>query len=103
MFLWSKFFIPTLRENPSEVENIGQRFLLRAGYIRRDGAGSFAFLPLARRALRKIVQVIRNQMDSASAQEFHVERISPLKFARELRSYKQFPQVWYQFQTELES
>ena len=103
MFLWSKFFIPTLRENPSEVENIGQRFLLRAGYIRRDGAGSFAFLPLARRALRKIVQVIRNQMDSASAQEFHVEQISPLKFARELRSYKQFPQVWYQFQTELES
>jgi len=99
--LWSKLFIPTLRSEPSETD-VGTRFLIRAGYIRRDAA-NIAFLPLARRALRKVVQVIRDEMDAIGGQEFHVEHSNPLKLARELRSYKQLPQIWYQFQSRLES
>lgn len=101
MNLWSKLFIPTLRAEPSETE-VGKRLLIRAGYIRRVAA-NVAFLPLARRALRKIVQVIRDEMDAIGGQEFHVEHSNPLNLARELRSYKQLPQIWYQFQSQLES
>jgi prolyl-tRNA synthetase len=76
---------------------------VRAGYIRRVGAGNVACLPLARRALRKIVQIVREEMDASGGQEFHFAPGHPVQLARELRSSKQLPQIWYQFQTGLES
>ena len=82
---------------------MGERLLLRAGYIRRVGAGNVAFLPLARRALRNIVQVVREEIDAIGGQEFHIAPGHPVQLARELRSYKQLPQIWYQFQAGLES
>src|SRR5579885_3004438 len=80
---WSKLFIPTLRE--------GNRLLARAGYMRgRD------YLFLGRRTLSKIVSNIRREMASIGAQEVLIAG-SVRDIAAELRSYRQLPQIWFQF------
>ena len=61
---WSQLFIPTLRENPAEAEVVSHQLLLRAGYIRQLSAGIYNYLFLAQRSLRKIQQIIREEMDA---------------------------------------
>ncbi|MGA2184464.1 MAG: YbaK/EbsC family protein [Bryobacteraceae bacterium] len=88
---WSKLFIPTLRENPAEAETVSDRFLARAGYVRRG------YLFLGNRALRKIAQVVREEMEAIGAQEVSLpDEDAVATVARELRSYRQLPQIWYQ-------
>lgn len=101
--LWSRLFIPTLRESPSEAESASHRFLLRAGYIRALPAGSYAYLFLAQRSLQKIQRIIREEMESIGAQEILLPATQQeAALARgELRSYKQLPQIWYQIQRKL--
>ncbi len=66
---WSKLFIPTLRENPAEAEVVSHQLLLRAGYIRQSSAGVYSYLLLAQRALLKITQIVREEMDAIGGQE----------------------------------
>ena len=49
---WSKFFLPTLREDPKEAEAISHKLMMRAGLIRRLGSGAYTYLPLGLRALQ---------------------------------------------------
>ena len=58
--LWSKLFIPTLRETPAEAEVPSHQLLLRAGYIRQVAAGIYSYLMLAQRSLLKIQQIVRS-------------------------------------------
>lgn len=74
---WSQLFIPTLRDVPADAEVISHKLLLRAGYIRQLGAGIYSLLPLARRSLLKIEQIIREEMDAAGAQEFYLPALNP--------------------------
>ena len=67
--LWSKLFIPTLRENPAEAEVASHQLLLRAGYIRQLSAGIYSYLFLAQRSLLKIQQIVREEMDAIGGQE----------------------------------
>ncbi|MGB8099848.1 MAG: proline--tRNA ligase [Terracidiphilus sp.] len=76
MHRWSKLFIPTLREAPSDAEVASHKFLLRAGYIRQLGAGIYNYLPLGQRALNKIVAIVREEMDTIG-QEFYLPAILP--------------------------
>src|SRR5579862_8942577 len=88
---WSKVFIPTLREDPAESQSAAHRLLIRAGYMRgRD------YLFLGRRALRRIVHIARREMDAIGGQEVLIAG-SMRAVAAELRSYRQLPQIWYQF------
>jgi prolyl-tRNA synthetase len=80
---WSQAFIPTLREVPAEAEAPSHRLLLRAGYIRQVSAGIYAHLMLARRSLLKIMQIIREEMDTIGAQEFHLPALNPAELWRE--------------------
>src|SRR5207302_1409518 len=83
---WSKLFIPTLREAPADAEVASHKFLVRSGYIRQLAAGLYSYLFLGQRSIQKISNIVRDEMD---------------KIARkELRSYKQLPQIWYQIQTK---
>src|ERR1051326_2229251 len=100
--LWTRLFIPTLREEPSDVEDLAARLLIRAGYVRRLSRGEFAFLPLGRRSLRRIVSLIRTELDASGAQEFHAPG-NLIELAREIQSHKLLPQIWYQFSSHLES
>lgn len=67
--IWSKFFIPTLREVPQEAETVSHQLLLRAGLIRMVMAGVYSYLPLGLRALNNIEKIIREEMDSRGASE----------------------------------
>src|SRR5882724_11743280 len=67
--LWSKLFIPTLREVPAEAEATSHTLLLRAGYIRQLSAGIYSHLFLSQRALNKIIRIVREEMDAIGAQE----------------------------------
>ena len=91
--LWSKLFIPTLRANPAG-EPPGRQLLQRAGYLR----GADRWLFPARRSLRKIVEITRKEFDAAGAQEMLLPDSGAFEdIAREIRSYKQLPQIWYRF------
>ncbi len=81
--LWSRLFIPTLRENPAEAEVVSHQMLLRAGYIRPLGAGIYNYLPLAQRSLNKIQGIIREEMDAIGGQEFYLPALNPAEVWQE--------------------
>jgi prolyl-tRNA synthetase len=81
--LWSKLFIPTLRENPAEAEVASHQLLLRAGYIRQLAAGIYSYLFLAQRSLLKIQQIVRQEMDAIGAQEMHLPALNPAEVWQE--------------------
>src|SRR5437588_11273176 len=75
--LWSKLFIPTLRENPAEAEVVSHQLLLRAGYIRQLSAGIYSYLFLGQRSIKKISTIIREEMDRIGAQEMFLPALHP--------------------------
>jgi len=74
---YSRFFIPTLRDDPADAEVISHKLLLRAGYIRRVTSGVYDYLPLGLRVLRKIEAVVRDEMNRAGAQEILMPMVQP--------------------------
>lgn len=73
----SQLFFPTLREVPSEAEIISHQLLLRAGFMRKTSAGVYTYLPLALRVLKKIENIVREEMDKADGQEILMPIIQP--------------------------
>ncbi len=65
----SQLYAPTLKEDPADAELASHRLMLRAGMIRKQAAGLYSYLPLAWRSLRKIEDIVRDEMDAAGAQE----------------------------------
>jgi len=65
----STFFLPTLKETPTEAQIASHRLMLRAGLIRQTAAGIYAWLPLGWRVLQKLTQIVREEQDKAGAQE----------------------------------
>jgi prolyl-tRNA synthetase len=80
---WTKTLIPTLREPPAEAEIVSHKLLLRAGLIRKLAGGVYTFLPLGLRALRKVEQIVREEMDRAGAIEVLMPALQP-------------PEIWQQ-------
>ncbi len=73
----SQLFVRTLRDDPSDAEVASHRLLVRAGYIRRQAPGVFAWLPLGLKVRRRIEQIIREEMAAAGAQEVHFPALLP--------------------------
>ncbi|MDF2574141.1 MAG: proline--tRNA ligase [Agromyces sp.] len=73
----SNYFLRTLREDPADAEVASHRLLVRAGYIRRQAPGVFAWLPIGLRVKAKIEQIIREEMTSAGAHEVHFPALLP--------------------------
>ncbi|PNH86682.1 proline--tRNA ligase [Arthrobacter sp. AFG20] len=73
----SKLFLRTLREDPADAEVASHRLLVRAGYIRRAAPGIYTWLPLGLSVLRKVEQIIREEMDAIGAQEVHFPALLP--------------------------
>lgn len=72
-----KFYMPTLKETPSDAEIPSHQLLLRAGLIRKAASGIYAYLPLGERVLRKIEAIVREEMDRAGAQEIRTSILQP--------------------------
>ncbi|AWB85940.1 proline--tRNA ligase [Mycetocola zhujimingii] len=73
----TNYFLKTLREDPSDAEVISHRLLVRAGYIRRQAPGIFAWLPLGLKVKGKIEEIIRDEMTRAGAHEVHFPALLP--------------------------
>jgi prolyl-tRNA synthetase len=82
MHRWSKLFIPTLREAPTDAEVASHKLLLRAGYVRQLGAGIYSYLPLGQRSINKIVAIVREEMDKIG-QEFLLPTLNPVELWQE--------------------
>lgn len=79
----SKLLLSTLRESPSDAEVISHQLMLRAGYIRQLAAGIYAYLPLGKRVLQRIENIIREEMDRSDAQELLMPAIQPIELWKE--------------------
>jgi prolyl-tRNA synthetase len=75
--LFSRMLIPTLKETPAEAEAVSHRLLLRAGMIRKLAAGIYDYLPLGLKVLRKVENIVRQEMDRAGAQEVLLPAVQP--------------------------
>ncbi len=73
----SELFVRTLREDPADAEVPSHRWLVRAGYIRRAAPGIYTWLPLGYRVLRKVEEIVREEMDAIGAQEVHFPALLP--------------------------
>jgi prolyl-tRNA synthetase len=76
MHRWSESFIPTLREAPADAEVASHKFLVRAGYIRQLAAGIYSYLFLGNRSFKKIMGIVREEMDKIG-QEFFLPLLHP--------------------------
>ncbi len=79
----SVLHVPTLKEDPAEAELASHRLLLRAGMIRKTAAGIYTFLPLGWRALHKIEQIVREEMDAIGSQEMMMPAVQPAELWHE--------------------
>ncbi len=83
----SRYFLPTLRETPKEAEIVSHRLMLRAGMLRQEAAGIYAWLPLGFRVLKKIEQIVREEQDRAGAIELLMPTLQLADLWRETGRY----------------
>src|ERR1700751_4406227 len=86
----SQYFLPVLRENPSEAQIVSHRLMLRAGMIRQSSAGIYSGLPLGLRVLKKVERIVREEQDRAGAQEILMPTIQPAELWRESGRYDDY-------------
>jgi len=83
----SQYFLPTLKENPSEAQIVSHRLMLRAGLVRQTSAGIYAWLPLGLKVLRNIERIVRDEQDATGAQEVLMPTIQSADLWRESGRY----------------
>src|SRR4029078_934408 len=90
----SRYFLPILRETPKEAELVSHRLMLRAGLIRQEAAGIYAFLPLGFRVLRKVCDIVREEQDRAGALELLMPTLQSAELWRDSGRYDAYgPQM----------
>lgn len=91
----SKMYMPTLREVPADAEIPSHQLLLRAGMIRQLVSGIYSYLPLGYRVIRKIEQIVREEMDNAGSQELLMSAIQPRELWEATNRWEDFgPEMW---------
>ena len=86
----SRYFLPILRETPKEAEIVSHRLMLRAGMLRQEAAGIYAFLPLGLRVLQRICEIVREEQNRAGAIELLMPTIQPAELWRESGRYDDY-------------
>ncbi len=86
----SRYFMPTLKEDPKEAQIVSHRLMLRAGMIQQSSAGIYSWLPLGHRVLKKIEQVVREEQDKAGAVEILMPTIQPADLWRTSNRYDDY-------------
>jgi len=86
----SRYFLPVLRETPAEAQIASHRLMLRAGMLRQEAAGIYAWLPLGHRVLKKVEQIVREEMDRAGAVELLMPTLQLADLWRETGRYDDY-------------
>jgi len=86
----SRFFLPLIKENPSEAQIVSHRLMLRAGMIRQASAGIYSWLPLGHRVLRKVEQIVREEQNRAGAIEMLMPTIQSAELWRQSGRYEDY-------------
>ena len=86
----SRYFLPLLKETPSEAQIVSHQLMLRAGMIRQSSAGIYSWLPLGYKVLRKVEQIVREEMDAAGCQEVLMPSIQPAELWQESGRYEDY-------------
>jgi len=86
----SRYFLPILRETPKEAEIVSHRLMLRAGMLRQQSAGIYAWLPLGKRVLEKVCNVVREEQNRAGAVELLMPTIQSADLWRESARYEDY-------------
>lgn len=79
----SKYFVPTLKEVPNDATVISHILMLRSGMVRMLSAGIYSFLPLGYRVMKKVSEIIREEIDAIGGQEFHLPALNPIEIWEE--------------------
>ena len=85
---WSKIFLPTLKDSPQDAEIISHKLMLRSGMIRRVTSGIYTWLPLGLRVLRKVENIVREEMNASGAQEILMPMVQPRELWEETNRWK---------------
>ena len=80
MTYWSRYFIPTLKESPSDAEIASHKLLIRAGLVRRLGGGLYTYLPLGLRVMQKVSRICKEEMERSGAIELSMPHVHPAEF-----------------------
>jgi len=94
---WSKSFLPTFRDDPSDAEAVSHKLLLRAGYMRQLMAGVYTLLPLGFRVAQKITQIVREEMQLIGGQEFRLPTLHPREIWDKSGRWDAMGQEMFQF------
>src|SRR5271154_4115092 len=86
----SRYFLPVLKQNPAEAQIASHRLMLRAGMLRQEAAGIYAWLPLGYRVLKKVEQIVREEMDRAGAIELLMPTLQLADLWRESGRYDDY-------------
>ncbi|MDX1512711.1 MAG: proline--tRNA ligase [Gammaproteobacteria bacterium] len=86
----SRTLIPTLKENPADAEVVSHRLMLRAGLVRQLASGLYTWLPLGMRVLRKVGDIVREEMDRAGAHEVFMPAVQPAELWQESRRWEEY-------------
>ncbi|GIK22657.1 MAG: proline--tRNA ligase [Ignavibacterium sp.] len=92
----SKYFVPTLKEVPNDAVVASHILMLRSGMVRMLSAGIYSFLPLGYRVIRKISEIIREEMDAIGGQEFHLPALNPKEVWEETNRVAAFGDTLFQ-------
>jgi len=87
---FSRLLLPTLKESPADAEVISQRLMIRAGMIKKAAAGIYEILPLGLRVLRKVENIVREEMDRAGAQEVSLPVVIPSELWKESGRWEKY-------------
>ena len=87
---YSELLLPTLKETPTEAEVVSHRLLLRAGFIRRITSGVYTYLPLGLASIRKVEQIVREEMNRAGAQELLMPMVQPADLWKESGRWEKY-------------
>ena len=93
----SRYFLPTLKENPAEAEIVSHRLMLRAGMIRQGAAGIYSWLPLGKAVLDNIEQIVREEQDRAGANELLMPTIQSSDLWRQSGRYEDYGKEMLRF------
>ena len=87
---YSQIFLPTLKETPAEAEVISHRLMLRAGFMRKLTSGVYSYLPYGLAAIRRVEQIVREEMNRAGAQELLMPMVQPADLWKETGRYEKY-------------